>query len=57
MTALAVNTTSEIAVMNITEGPNHKLGKLTALDNTPYVSVGTVFLIAPTDANLTVLLQ
>ena len=45
-----MKTTSESAVMNITEGANHKPGKLTALDNTPYVPVGTVFLIAPTDA-------
>ena len=50
LTALPMKTTSEIAVMNITEGANHKPGKLTALDNTPYVPVGTVFLIAPTDA-------
>jgi hypothetical protein len=50
LTALPVKTTSELAVMNITEGANHKPGKLTALDNTPYVPVGTVFLIAPTDA-------
>lgn len=50
LTALPVKTTSELAVMNITEGANHKPGKLMALRNTPYVPVGTVFIIAPTDA-------
>lgn len=50
LTALPVKTMSELAVMNITEGANHKPGKLIALDNTPYIPVGTVFIIAPTDA-------
>lgn len=50
LTALPVKTTSELAVMNITQGANHKPGKLMALDNTPYIPVGTVFIIAPTDA-------
>ncbi len=50
LTALPVKTMSELVVMNITEGANHKPGKLIALDNTPYIPVGTVFLIAPTDA-------
>lgn len=50
LTALPVKTTSELAVMNITQGANHKPGKLMALDNTLYIPVGTVFIIAPTDA-------
>jgi hypothetical protein len=50
LTALPVKTTSELAVMNITQGANHKPGKLMALDNTPYIPVSTVFIIAPTDA-------
>jgi hypothetical protein len=50
LTALPVKTTSELAVMNITEGANHKPGKLMALDNALYTPVGTVFIIAPTDA-------
>jgi hypothetical protein len=50
LTALPVTTTSELAVMNITEGANHKPGKLMALDNTLYIPVSTVFIIAPTDA-------
>src|SRR6476661_3338381 len=50
LTALPVKTTSELAVMNITQGANQKPGKLMALDNTPYIPVGTVFIIAPTDA-------
>jgi hypothetical protein len=48
--ALPVKTTSELTAINITEGANHKPGKLTALDNTLYIPVGTVFIIAPTDA-------
>jgi hypothetical protein len=50
LTALPVKTTSELAVMNITLGANHKPGKLMALDNTLYIPVSTVFIIAPTDA-------
>jgi hypothetical protein len=50
LTALPVKTTSELAVMNITQGANHNPGKLMALDNTLYIPVGTVFIIAPTDA-------
>ncbi|MEP6575922.1 MAG: hypothetical protein ABJB85_05795 [Nitrososphaerota archaeon] len=50
LTALPVTTTPELAVMNITQGANHKPGKLTALDNTLYIPVSTVFIIAPTDA-------
>jgi hypothetical protein len=50
LTALPVKTTSELAVMNITQGANHKPGKLMALDNTLYIPVSTVFIIAPTDA-------
>jgi len=45
-----VKTTSELAVMNITGGANHKPGKLMALDNTLYIPVSTVFIIAPPDA-------
>jgi hypothetical protein len=48
--ALPVKTTSELDAINITEGANHKPGKLMALDNTLYIPVGTVFIIAPTDA-------
>lgn len=55
LTALPVKTTSELAVMNITQGANHKPGKLMALDNTPYIPVGTVFIIAPTDARFNVI--
>ena len=40
LTALPVKTTSELAVMNITQGANHKPGKLMALDNTLYIPVG-----------------
>jgi hypothetical protein len=50
LTALPMKTTSELAAINITEGANHKPGKLMALDNTHYIPVGTVFIIAPTDA-------
>ena len=50
LTALPVKTTSELAVINITGGANHKPGKLMALDNTLYIPVSTVFIIAPTDA-------
>ena len=50
LTAVLAKTTSEHVVINIIEEANHTPGKLTALDNTLYVPVGTVFLIPPTDA-------
>ena len=49
--ASALKGPSDLVSLNITKGTN-QIGKLIALDNTPYDVVGTVFVIGPYDARL-----
>jgi len=49
--ASALKTPSDLLSLNITKDTN-QVGRLMALDNTPYDVVGTVFIIGPYDARL-----